>query len=708
MVFNLVETRLHRSGGRGLALGAWALGLAAVLGADPAFALDDDESQTASAAVEVAADDRVTPYQADFFSEFRPVTALDMIYRIPGFQFDGGTSARGMAGTQGNVLIDGDRPPTRSDTLYSILARIPASQVLRIELVRGGAGGIDMQGKAVVANVIRKPDAGVSGAVSVGANLVSTGDIQPNLYLQIQQQRGGRSLEGSLQLYHGPGAQNGYRIRTAPDGTVLLRALSTGDYMFDQAEATGVYEGPLAGGRLRANGLFSYNGSDYAFTDLLVIPFGREDSVSQEETFKGEMALRWTRSLPRGATLELVGSQQLIHSTSDGLYDTPDFTSQSLSDEDRGESILNGSVQFASLNTPLGAWSFETGSEAALNWVESDTAYRFNGDPLLLPGDDTRVEELRSESFITGVWAARPNLSLETTLRYEASRITATGSAGEGETTLSFLKPRLNLGWTPKPGHQWNFKAERNAEQLSFGSFQASASFSTGVFGRGNPDIRPAQTWLAQARYERVYDKQGAFTAELTHEWIDDVLGSVIVTEIPPGETDPVTFTITRNVADATRDTLKLTNRLPLDRFGWTGGMFNTSATWRRSQTRDPITLEERRLSSEQPFLWSLSLSRNLTAQRISWTVGASSGGEGRSYGARTLSSWRSDPFVYGSFSYRPDDTLSLSADLNVSQPSESRFRLFEGVRGASPAAYDEVNFSQGQIQASVSLRRSF
>jgi hypothetical protein len=609
LVFNPVETRPTPLRNRRLALGAWVFGIAATFGADPAFALaapDDDDLQAAAAGGE--SDARVIPYAADFFAEYRPVTALDMIFRIPGFQFDRGTSARGMAGTAGNVLIDGDRPPTRSDTLDSILARIPASQVLRIDLVRGGAGGIDMQGKAVVANVIRKPDAGVSGAVSVGANLVTTGDIQPNLYLQIQQQRGGRSAEGSLQLYHGPGGQNGYRIRTAPDGTVLLRALSTGDYVFDQADATGVYEGPLAGGRLRANGLFSYNGSDYAFTDLLVIPFGREDSVSRDAQWKGEMALRWTRSLPRGATLELVGSQQLIHATSDGRYDTPDFTSQSLSGEDRGESIVNGSVKFAALQTPIGVWTFETGSEAALNWVESGTAYRFNGDPLLLPGDDTRVEELRSETFVTGVWAARTNLSVEATLRYEASRITATGSAGEGETMLGFLKPRLNLGWTPRPGRQWNFKVERNAEQLSFGAFQASASFSTGVFGRGNPDIRPAQTWLAQARYERVYDKQGAFTAELTHEWIDDVLGAVVVTEVPPGETDPVSFTITRNVGDATRDTLKLTNRLPLDRFGWTGGMFNTSASWRRSQTRDPITFSENRF---RLFPYTRRLSRS-------------------------------------------------------------------------------------------------
>ena len=680
--------------------------MAGALSPDTAFAFSEDDFQKAESTAEP--DDNVVRYEPGFFAEFRPVTAYDMIFRIPGFQFDRGTSARGLAGTAGNVLIDGERPPTRSDTLDSVLSRIPADQVLRIDVVRNSAGGVDMQGKSVVANVIRKPDGGVSGAVSAGLSLNDSGDLQPNLSVEARRQRDGRLWEGSLQLYHGPGHQQGSRVRTSPSGDVLLRGLSRGDYAFDQGEATGVYEGALAGGRIRANGLVSYNTGDFDFRDILFIPLGLERSVSVNEEWKGEAGLRWTRSLPAGATLELVGSQQIVHGTDDGSYDTPDFTSVSRSINDTGESVVNGSVKFAALPTPIGAWTFETGSEVALNWVESATAYQFDGSPLLLPGDDTRVEELRSETFATGVWAARPNLSVETTLRYEASRITATGTAGEGETTLAFLKPRLNVGWTPRPGNQLNFKLERNAEQLSFGAFQASASFSTGIFGRGNPDIRPAQIWLAQARYERVYDRLGSFVAEATHEQIEDVLGGVVVTEMPPGGVTPVSFTVTRNVGDATRDTLKLTNKLPLDRFGWAGGTFSTQLTWRLSETRDPVTFDERRLNGEQPFGWSVSLSRNLVARRISWSLGAQSGTDSRSFGARTSSSFRTEPYVYASASYRPDDKLNLSANLSVRQPSESRFRLFDGPRGAGRPVYDELNVSDGQIQASLNLRRSF
>ncbi len=646
----------------------------------------------------------VTPYAPAYFAEFRPVTALDMIGRIPGFQFDGGSSARGFAGTAGNVLIDGERPPTRSDALSTVLSRIPASQVLRIDVVRGGAGGIDMQGKAVVANVIRRPDGGLTGAVSANVSLSDFGRLSPGFSIQAQRQRDGRSLDGAFQVNAGGADNGGSRLRTAPDGSPLLFSRRTGDYEYQAAQATTVYEGPLGGGRIRANALIAYNASTYESLDLLGLPFGSEQSLGGDDEIKLEGGLRWTRSLPMGMNLELVGFQQIEQENGTSTYDTPFFTSDTLSESTSGESIASAALKFA----PRGRWSLETGSEVALNWVESSDSFRLNASPLLLPGDDTRVEELRNESFLTGVWAPGPTLSVETTLRYEMSRITANGSAGDAETQLAFFKPRLNIAWTPGPGHQANFKIERNAEQLSFGAFTASASFATGIFGRGNPDLRPAQVWLAQARYERVYDRQGSFVAELTHEQIDDVLGQVIVMETPPGAPGPIAFNITRNVGEAVRDTLKLTNRLPLDRYGMTGGIFSASLQLRRSETEDPVTFVDRRLSGEQPLTWSLGLSQNLVAQRINWSVNLSSGQSQESFSPRTISSFRSDPTFSAGLTYRPDSKLSLSGNLFVGSVFENDFTLFAAARPNGAVLYNERNRSHGQVQASISLRRAF
>ena len=80
-----------------------------------------------------------------------------MVTRVPGFVFiDTDTTKRGFAAASGNVLVDGVRPSSKTDMLSAVLDRIPASRVDRIEVIRGGAPGIDMQGQTVVANVILK------------------------------------------------------------------------------------------------------------------------------------------------------------------------------------------------------------------------------------------------------------------------------------------------------------------------------------------------------------------------------------------------------------------------------------------------------------------------------------------------------------------------------------------------------------------------
>lgn len=650
----------------------------------------------------------VTTYNPDYFAEFRPVTALDMIGRIPGFQFDGGTSARGFAGTAGNVLIDGERPPTRSDALSTVLSRIPASQVLRIDIVRAGAGGIDMAGKAVVANVIRKPDGGVTGAVAAGLSLNEQGRFQPNASFQAQRQRDGRSMDASLRLSGGGSDTGSVRERRDPAGNLLLVGLEKGAVDFSSGEATGVYEGPLAGGRIRANALINYNGSAFESTDVLIRPGGREHSLSDSTRWRGETGLRWTRSLPHGMNLELVGFQSITDSDSAGAYDTPVFTSRSQSNQRSRESIVSAALKFAPLDTALGELNVETGSEVALNTVESATAYTLDDSPLFLPGDDTRVEELRNESFVTALWTARPNLGVEFNLRYELSRITADGSAGVGETTLDYLKPRLSATWTPRARETLTFKLEKNVEQLSFGAFTASAAFSTGIFGRGNPDIRPAQVWLASARYERLFDTQGSFVAEYVHETFDDLLGAVVIYEIPPGGTTPRPFNITRNVGGATRDGLTLSSRLPLDRWGLSGGILSGQVYYRRSSTIDPVTLVERRLSGEQPTGWSVALSQNLVAQRISWSVNASSGLDSRGFSPSTLSTFRTGPTFNLNLSYRPDPRLSVSGGLFIGSDSESEFTLFDGPRNVGNPVYTETSRNLGGSRAYVNVRRSF
>jgi hypothetical protein len=98
---------------------------------------------------------RTTVYQAVFFSQYAPRTALDIAQRVPGFTLDLGNNqastgedVRGFAGTAGNVVINGARPSTKAETLDTTLARIPAQRVVRVEVSPGDLYGSDYAGRA--------------------------------------------------------------------------------------------------------------------------------------------------------------------------------------------------------------------------------------------------------------------------------------------------------------------------------------------------------------------------------------------------------------------------------------------------------------------------------------------------------------------------------------------------------------------------------
>ncbi len=87
-------------------------------------------------ALPASAQDQVVSYNPDFFSSANPATAMDMINRLPGFAFDGGDGSRGFSGNAGNLQINGRRPSSKNEGLSTVLSRIVAADVERIDVMR--------------------------------------------------------------------------------------------------------------------------------------------------------------------------------------------------------------------------------------------------------------------------------------------------------------------------------------------------------------------------------------------------------------------------------------------------------------------------------------------------------------------------------------------------------------------------------------------
>ena len=114
--------------------------------------------------------DRVTgrrSYDAAWFATFAPATALQIVQRVPGFTIESiDPSVRGFGGAAGNVVVNGQRPSAKSDTLETILSRIPAGRVVRVEVGPGDLYGAEFTGKPQVLNLVTSATGGLAGTLT--------------------------------------------------------------------------------------------------------------------------------------------------------------------------------------------------------------------------------------------------------------------------------------------------------------------------------------------------------------------------------------------------------------------------------------------------------------------------------------------------------------------------------------------------------------
>lgn len=685
-----------------------SIGLAAAvcLGAGQAAAQVDLTSQPQPE----ASASNITSYKPDFFTQFRPNTAMDMVGRLPGFSFDGGSGERGFSGTAGNVLIDGQRPPSRSESLSSIIARIPAGGVERIDVIRGGAEGIDMQGKPIVANIIRKKDAGVTGSIGGNVNVSDVGDISPNTTLQLRNQADGQVIEGSVSLIRSEGSNNNTFQRVDPAGILLRVGTSGSESVYERIDAAGSWETTWLGGKLRINGQASGNRLNYAGGAGFSVPGGQQENTGHEENLSGEAGLRYSRSFDGGYSLELVGFQSMRQRDRDttfgrvGVIGQPDYTSATLLASEGGESIARATVQAPK----MGDWTIEGGGELVYNFSEQQNAFFFNGAPVSLDGDRFRVDELRADGFVTATWAPSPQINVESGMRFEWSRIEADSNAGVSEKALTYLKPRVNVSWTPEEGHQWGARIERKVDQLDFASFASRAAFEEEIFGIGNPEAEPEKSWTFELRYQREFGGQNSISASYTHVLTEDVLGRAII--VVPGSPASV-FEITRNGGEATSDMLNLKGAFELDGYGMPGGILSFGGTLIESNLNDPVTGEAHDIDYVMPWEWNISLQQTLGNGDFRWGVYVEDDADQRAWEPQYMNRFHRGPFVGANLTWKPWAGWTFGAGVNniLAGDADAEFVFFDAPRtiGATPT-YTDFDASRIQRQYFVTVRRNF
>ncbi|MDB5443280.1 MAG: hypothetical protein JWP73_1656 [Phenylobacterium sp.] len=646
----------------------------------------------APASAPAAQQQGISSYPASFFAAANTSTALDMVNRLPTFTLDTGDSVRGFEGAAGNVLLDGQRPTSKTDALDAILQRIPASKVERIDLIRGGAPGIDMQGKAVIANVIRKKDGSVRGLIQLATQHVEDGRNMGGIRLEGSGGLpGGRTWEANARLGQGPddGAGPGRNETRFADGRrpQIARIKTAGTDVVHQA--TGAFETPALGGRLRVNGYAAREKFKEPEQDFFTSPVPNLQSFGYlQRTDDTEAGGRFIRDFGPSTTLELVTLRTTRHrSTDSSAFDAnaaalgAGAASDFFNDRRSSELILRA-VMKHSFGQKL---SLELGAENADNKLDSHTRFSIDAVAQAIPAANVRVEEKRTEAFLKTTWRPLADWTVDTALRYESSDISSRGDVVLAK-SLQFAKPRLAVAWAPIASTQLRVRIERQVGQLNFDDFVASSSLTNGVgVTAGNPNLNPEQAWVVEGAVEQQLWAGSSVVLTARHFKITDV-----VDRGPVFAAGGAVFDQPSNIGEGTKDELSAAATLRFDRFGWKGALLKGDITKRWSEVTDPTTRAKRMISDLHPLDWNLSFSQDLAAQHASFGVDMFGGWRRTAYRFNFIETLKLQTYVKPFAEWKPRPDLSLRVEFPLANHPKVRLRdelqIFPGPRSAGGA----------------------
>jgi hypothetical protein len=640
----------------------------------------------------------VLVFTPDFFAGQQPVTALDMVSRVPGFSVIDGDGSRGFQGSVGNVLINGSRPASKNDTGSSVLSRTLVAQVERIELVRGGAPGIDMQGFSVVVNVITRDQSSRQSIFTGNAVLHDGGNDAFGGVWQFTAQDGDRTWGFTLTEGFTVNDSRGVGPVVRRDG--LGNLLRSEDYFSDQKNGdTSLrvnYASPFLGGQIDLTARYGLN--DFEALDLQTSPTARREATNQEDGSSGEFGAVFTRPFGSRLTSETRFIHEFDAGDSGSLSRTRlngvDGPEQRFTTESKGaETILRSLLRYE--HAP--GLGFEAGAEVAYNTLETEQAFSSGGVPVPLPSASVKVEETRGELFGNGTWRVRDNLSIESGLRVERSTISQSGDANQ-EKTFSFIKPRLLATWTPMPNNQFRVRFEREVWQLDFSDFAASANLEDENVSGGNTDLVPQQRWISEFAYERRFWGDGIISVTLRHDEIRDAI------DVIPLEDG---LSAVGNIGDGTLDRLSVSIQAPLDRFGFSGGRIHARNNWNHTEVTDPTSGEVRRISAGRPSHPLITIAQDIKSWNLQWSgtwvplLGQTS------YDPDFRYSWRGHNYIEGWVEYKPTPTLSIRAQVNLWDDFHQT-RIAYADRNTRPISYVETRNVDPRTFYSLRLRKTF
>ena len=588
----------------------------------PVAAQEASDDASDAEAANIAAEGQGRVFTPDYFTQFAPRNALDMVSRIPGFTIDDGNNGqRGLGQANQNVIVNGERFSSKSDSLREQLVRIPAADIIRIEILDGTA--LDIPGlSGQVANVVYKSN-GTSGQFRWRAGF-RPHNTEAQLY-------GGEiSLTGSSGALDYTLSISNPNDRFGADGPTILTDAGGAVIEEQYSKFSGKYDNPKAaanlaydfGGDVKANLNLSYGADflDLQIPETATRPNGEVRTRSFINTEDGpEYELGGDIEFPLGpGKLKLIGLERFERDNSfselvDSFNDGRDPMGFRFAQTDEiGERI--GRFEYG-WNMLQADW--QVSGEAAFNRLSrASDLFELDGNGDFVRQDFAAgtggVTEDRYEAILSVSKQLTPKLSLQATGGAEYSKIEQTGSAANSR---SFQRPKgsLALAWKPKDDLDISLEVRRRVGQLSFGDFLASVSLQNENENGGNNALQPDQSWNVELEVNKGLGAWGSAKLQLRQAWFEDFVDFFPLENGGEGR---------GNIGSAERFHVEFNTTLKGEPIGFNGAQLELRAVKRWMSVTDPFTGLDRPFSQDLDRLLEMDFRHDVPGSDWAWGSG--------------------------------------------------------------------------------------
>jgi outer membrane receptor for ferrienterochelin and colicins len=594
-------------------------------------------------------DDSTVRYPAAYFEEWAPVTAQDMMDRIPGLSSGGGSrggfssGGRGRGGPGGGgggggggrgfgsgsggseMLINGKRTAGKNNSTGSQLGTITADQVNYFEIIRGTSGELDVRGSGQVVNVVLFEELS-SSTIQYEASIEMAEDdtFSPAGNISFSGQRGGFDYQLSART-------NDVYFRNISKENSVLGDFSSNDRIREDRATDGNsttlnmnlgYDiNAKSSARFNAQ-LGEGNGETDLFrrtTDLKVNPntLDRQRETSPSGTEDWEIGGDYEYNTNGGDRFKVlfisnsatrVNTRERFNQFDDGSESKDLFLDTSSTTKER---ILRGSFTFDIFE----GQDIELGGERAQTILDSSLALglasstgivspAFGGlVPVSINNANSSVEEVRYEPFAIHNWIINSSMTLETSLLYETSEITQSGDVTK-KRDFDFVKPKVDFRYNLTPTIQLRGTIEKVVEQLNFSDFVAatdSQDINSDVQS-GNANLRQEWYWNYEINSEyRLPNDIGVLSARAYFEdWHDRIERLDVTTS------EDTLLSANGNIGDGTKYGLELNSSVRMRMINMPNLLVTSSISVEDSKITDPF------LGTQRRFLFSYRGRSNL------------------------------------------------------------------------------------------------